>query len=173
MTTGWDCAASARGKHPPSAQGDLQRGEVLRRDRVVRNGNVPRICGQRRPSLDVDAGRGRQARQEQGRPRGGRLDAGQRLQTFDQLLVEARDAGRFSIGRGRQLKAQRQHASGGKTRILAVQRDETADQQAGADEQHERNGQLADGKRRTHAAAAAAVSPRASAFLQVPTRVAS
>ena len=60
-----------------------------------------------------------------------------------------------------------------KAQIDLLQRDETADQQAGTDEQHERNCQLTDGKRRTHAAAAAAVSPRASAFLQAPTRVAS
>ena len=51
-------------------------------------------------SFDVDAGRARQARQEQGGPCGGRLDAGQRLQAFDELLEEPRDTGRFSIGRG-------------------------------------------------------------------------
>ena len=70
------------------------------------------------------------------------------------------------------MKAQRQHASGSEPGILAVQRDQAADEQAGADEQHERDGQLADGQRRAHAAAPAAVRPRASAFLQVPTRVA-
>jgi hypothetical protein len=89
------------------------------------------------------------------------------------LVIEARDAGRFSIGRARQLEAQRQNASGGKTRILVAQRDETPDQQPGADEQHERDGQLAHGQRRTHAAAAPAVRSRASAFLQLNTGVSS
>ena len=81
------------------------------------------------------------------------------------LSRKTRDAGRFSIGGGRQVQAQRQHPSRGKTEILVVQRDETADQQGGTDEQHERNGQLTDGKRRADAAASAAVCPRASAFL--------
>ena len=97
---------------------------------------------------------------------------GKRRQPFDQLLVECRDALRRRVLRRRQVEAEGEHAGRGEARILAVQRDDAAHQQTGADQQHEGDRQLSDGQRGADPAAANPVRSGAAAFLQVRAGVA-
>ena len=82
---------------------------------------VGRVCSAKRQVVD----------------RRGRLDAGLRLHALDQFVLKRHPLRLFPVLRAGQYQIHREHVVRVETGIRFQQRQETACQQAGADEQHE------------------------------------
>ena len=100
----------------------------------------------------------------------GDLDAGDPAQRLERALPELRLLRRRRIARRRQAHAEREHVIGIETGRLVLQLDEAADRQAGADEQHQRERDLAGDQHRANPPLADAAAA-ARALFQVAVHV--
>ena len=105
-------------------------------------------------------------------PDGGRLHTGQRREPLDELIVERRHPGGLAVLGARKLQTQGQNAGRRKSRVSVVQRDEAADQQTRADEQHQRDRKLAHGERRAQPPSPDTLGPASAAFFQMHAGIA-
>ena len=141
------------GERAAGNEGDAQQGEiVLADDREVRE----RALGQRqdRPSFDA-VGKSRvESRQRQPDRHRRVLDHRQRPQPLDDVLEELRLLRRRGVAAGRHADEGRRDASWLEPGRRPLQREKTHQQQAGPDEQHDRERDLAHDQRAAERAAA-------------------
>ena len=102
----------------------------------------------------------RRAAERQVLDRAGRLDARNRFEALENLLVVADDDARFAITRGRRLHAHRQDALGVETRVHVLQVPERARHESRADREHQRQRDLYGDHHSARAARGTAVTRR-------------